>query len=206
MTDPANPSPSPEGTNHRAHEARPPRHIQRLTLDYSSYEDRIQIRGVDQDEKVIVLWLTQRLCTMLVRAVLKVLNETVVATPPGKAGSAKVKSPQPEQAAAIQYLEQTKAELTKAPSPTVVMPRQQAQVPDALVDAIQLRRLRQIYIVNFNCGGEEIALPMHEPELRQFMRGLHNRYKAADWPIEGLWPDWFSESAHATYLSGNQIN
>ncbi len=188
-------------------EPKPPqkRMIQRLTLDYSTREDRLQIRAIDAEGKVLVLWLTQRLCNMLVKAVIGILDQTV--PPQSQVGTNAPRSvPVPTQKGASQYLEQTRADLTKVPSPTVQVPNESEDVEDVLIDSIQLKRSRQTYLLNLDWGVDAVALPMVEPELRQFMRAMHNRYRSAGWPMSGLWPDWFSDTAHQTYVESSLIN
>src|SRR5512139_3708548 len=100
------------------------RRIVRLTLVYSTYEDRLQWRVVDGEGVTLRLWLTQRLCNMLVKAVLNVLDKTVEPAPlPAEQANVPVSSPHgaalPQAKNQTHYWEQTMADMAKAPAQAV---------------------------------------------------------------------------------------
>jgi hypothetical protein len=154
--------------------------IQRFSLAYDPREDRIAFDGAAADGATARLWLTQRLCRGLVKALLPMLETPAQQALPR------------EHKAAVQSFEQAAALAGFGQTPAV---RLAPAAPSGLVSAAHLRARESAIEVVFEFGaGQRVSLPATRAAIRQMLFVLRRLHQAAEWPTE-MWPDWIAESA-----------
>ncbi|MCK9543536.1 MAG: hypothetical protein M0R03_16080 [Novosphingobium sp.] len=179
------------------------RQIRKLTIDYSLREDRLRATTLLKDGDGLVMWLTQKLTSRLVKGLVELFDNTLAVpeTPPAAQAAAQ---PVRERRVAAHFWEQARADLSRVPQRPVPPPRE--STPEVLVDGLRLRQHKDTYFLHFSWGEEAVFLPADETWLRQFMRSLHTLYRDAEWPVSGLWPVWFDAVEHKHYVRQSEIN
>lgn len=159
------------------------RKVDKITVLYDEGEDRLNLLAQDSAGVVTSCWLTQRLANRLVRSLVQRLATEAV---PG----AVVTQPAPPR---LQALEQAAAQMQMPRLPPVEPEAQPAATP-ALVHSLQVgRTARGRHSVVFRWGREEqaIQLIMDSTRLRQWLGIVYRHYVKAEWPRDGVWPQWF---------------
>ena len=169
------------------------RSVSRITTTYDKREDRIKLSVLDDEDRRMTLWLTQRLATPVLRVLLEEIEESVAAEAP------------PATRPAVQLMEQAKADMERKPSPPIKPTREDEQ---HLVLNVGVRRGQRGIRLTFYWGkGEEerIALGIDRTRLRQWLGIFHRHYKSAEWPLD-LWPNWLSDDAPAKILGRDHLH
>ena len=152
--------------------------IHKFSLSYDAAEDRIAWDAEAQDGSTTRMWLTQRLC----QAVVKAIVPMVVQTAPqevAKGGETALQSW--EQAAAM-------ADFGKAPPV-----RPQPQSLAGLVRTVNIRPTGERVVLTFEFGAPEpCAIGINAPQIRQTLSVIHGLYLAAGWPTD-FWPTWIAD-------------
>ena len=152
--------------------------IHKFSLSYDTAEDRLAWDAEDHDGGAIRMWLTQRLCQALVKAMVPMI---VQSGPPPHGGGTAVQSW--EQAAAM-------AALGKVPPV-----RPQPQSPAGLVGRVDIKPGPDKKVLTFHFGAEQTcAIGVELPQLRQTLAVIHGLYVAAGWPLD-FWPAWIADPA-----------
>ena len=152
--------------------------IHKFSLCYDAAEDRIAWDAEAQDGSTTRMWLTQRLCQAVVKAIVPMVVQTA---PPelAKGGETAVQSW--EQAAAM-------AEFGKVPP---VRPRPQSLA--GLVRTVNIRPEGEKVILTFEFGAPvPCAIGINTPQIRQTLSVIHGLYVAAGWPTD-FWPAWIAD-------------
>ena len=154
----------------------------RLSLSYVGSEDRILVVADDEHQNVFRLWLTQRLITQAVLALVGWLKAPLA---DDENLSRDLTIQRWEQAAAIA---QYSPSLAVAQSPAAsVEPR------EGLVTSIDLQHAAAGFALIFHLGSEAVlASHFTAVELRQWLSILYGLYQAAGWPL-ATWPTWFDK-------------
>lgn len=180
--------------------------VKKLTLLYDPREDRLRLSATDTDGQVIGAWMTQRMSNLLVRSLIGCLDDMVESQPDVITGSKPATKP------ATQLLRQTQADLEKSRADRRNAPPVRVREPlapataDAVIERVRMRRVESTYILDLSWRDGGISLPGDQTWLRQFLRVLYKNYRAGDWPVEQIWPNWFGDGAHRAVLGAHQIN
>jgi hypothetical protein len=169
------------------------RSVSRITTTYDKREDRIKLSVLDDDDRRMALWLTQRLATPVLRVLLEGIEESVAAEAP------------PAARPAVQMMEQAKAVMERKPTPPI---RPTTQDEEHLIINVGVRRGEKGIRLTFYWGkgeDERIALAIGRTRLRQWLEIFHRHYKTAEWPLD-LWPSWLSDDAPATVLGRDNLH
>lgn len=158
--------------------------VRRFTTEYIVPEDRIRISLEREDESLLVLWLTRRLATRMVKHVVKVVD-----TLPRLKG--RVETPPPSdnaqrrnQLEALGKIEQ-QAPVLAGPLPD--------DIESYLIIEIGLRMTRAGALLDFKKGKDEVVqtIPFPEESLRQWLGVLYLNFRKAQWE-EDVWPAWIT--------------
>jgi len=154
--------------------------IHRFSLLYDMAEDRMALDAEDVQGATTRLWLTQRLCRGLVKALIPMLRQT-----PHRPVAA-------ENEAAVQSWEQAAAMASFGKVPNV-KPRPEAQT--GVVRAAHITPSSEGVGLSFDFGPDHTrTLALGHAEVRQMLAVLYRLSAAADWPLD-LWPAWIGEPA-----------
>ena len=161
----------------------------KISLFYLPAEDRLALDIEDSEGGGVRLWLTQRLCKALVRALTPMLQKVVSLKLPPEAGDT---AQSWEQAAAM-------ADFGKTPGV-----RLQAGSLSGLVTAVHISPPGEQMTLTFDFGhGESRVVSLAVPALRQTLAVMHRLHVEAGWPLE-VWPDWIADPA--AHAGGGAVN
>lgn len=154
--------------------------LERITTDYDEQEDRITIAGLTDKGQTVVLWITMRLASRLIKHCLGVLEKD----DPGSGEISRVNKHSNE---SIQNFVQKSAEEQTEPETAVEVTRNS---PKHLIIEIDIKSVGTGVTLAFkaqfnNCY--EIFL--NSQQLRQWLGMLHTIWQKTEWPTE-IWPDW----------------
>ncbi|MCX5820662.1 MAG: hypothetical protein NT047_12280 [Deltaproteobacteria bacterium] len=151
--------------------------IRKITQRYDPEQDRIGLTAQNDEGRVLLLWLTQRLTNRLVGKLASWLDEDVKTMPSGRP----MFSPH--------AWEQSSAEVQLKPDRPVDAAAVQGE---ALLTAVDLARDPSGYTLTFKWGSAGAArLRLNPTELRQSLIILHRLFDTAGWP-KHAWPEWFA--------------
>lgn len=156
--------------------------LTRVTVHYVPEEDRVRLSGRTTDQRVVALWLTQRLLSRLLVRLFPLLQ------PPeqGVAGAPRA-APVRSQ---LQAMAQDAARLEhKRVAP--VSPPETGWLVREVTLRIELRRVRLGWCAN---KGEVASMTLTPEALRQWLNILYDAWQEAGWP-SALWPTWMAQSA-----------
>ncbi|AQV96477.1 hypothetical protein BJN34_21655 [Cupriavidus necator] len=152
--------------------------IEKITVSYDAEEDRLHLAVSDAQQQALGLWLTRRLANQLVGVLLGELAESD--TP---LTDAYVR-------AAIQAWEQAAANAQLKPLTPV---RGDAVLPTCLATSVDvMQAVGYVGLVFQVRESRPASLTLSHMALRQWLGIVHILYKKAEWPCEGLWPDWIT--------------
>ena len=169
------------------------RTISRISTTYSKREDRLLLSALDMGGASVKLWLTRRLLTDLIPALIELIEETVPKEAPAAARPA------------MQAMEQTKADLQRKRMKPV---RAEPAGEEHLVINVRLRASKKSVAVIFMWGddeAEQVGLGIDRTRLRQWLRIFHEAYGRANWPMD-IWPEWFDEAAAVSLVGKDALN
>jgi hypothetical protein len=151
--------------------------ITKITQRYDARQDRIALTMQDAGNRVLLLWLTQRLANRVAGTLAKWLDEDVKAQASGQtsfnlhtfeqwAARAKMRSGQPVDSAAPQS--------------------------EGLLQEVRLARSPKDCRLTFRWGSTGTArLHLDPTQLRQWLIILHRQFRKAGWSRH-VWPDWIT--------------
>jgi hypothetical protein len=156
--------------------------IKRFSISYSPEEDRLVCDTEDVSGDTTRLFLTQRLCRVLIPAILPMLQKA-------QNGAAPV-----EHQAAVQSFEQAAALANFGKLPPV-KPK-----TETLVGLITTAHLTPtptgINLALEFGGGQQRVLGLTFAEVRQMLAVIHRLHITAAWPLD-QWPAWITGEAEA---------
>jgi hypothetical protein len=154
--------------------------IHKFSLVYDADEDRIALDTEDLEGATTRLWLTQRLCRGLVKALLPMLQTHAL------------QKVAPEHLATLQSFEQAAAMAQFGRIPPV---RPQAESAAGLVKAVHIQPSDDGLVLTFDFGSDEHrVIGLAHAEVRQTLTVLHGLQKAGGWALD-LWPSWITDPA-----------
>ncbi len=152
--------------------------LNKVSLSYSSAEDRMCLAGEVSDADPLVFWLTRRMCEQLVVAITKFI-ETASSIPIGADKDLMLSFRQ-------------SAALIKKEDSEPVKPGNDAKT--TLIQKIDLVFQKEtIALVFFMSDDASAKLTLTTQNARQWLGILFAQYKIAGWPL-GVWPSWATES------------
>jgi len=162
--------------------------LERLTIRYSAFEDRIAIAGVSPDGQAVTLWLTQRFCALLMPKLLDWIEQQ------GSQSSSEPRTQTailPRAEAESLAFKQVSAQLQKTAASPVQVPAGSQQ---CLVKTVDVKQRADIIQLAFPLAEGDCAIvPLKSVALSQCLAVFYARYREAAWPMT-LWPDWFGQS------------
>ncbi|MGZ5017163.1 MAG: hypothetical protein ACXV8U_15400 [Methylobacter sp.] len=153
--------------------------LQRITTEYIDSEDRIRLSGEDQNQALVVIWLTQRLLQRLLPKLIQALEGQ-----PVDAHHAEI----------MQTFAQQAAQAVLTPQQPI-----QPKVDSSswLAVSVDLAWSEQrIHLAFRGVEGQSAALMLEPTPLRQWLSILHGAYIQAEWEAK-LWPAWLQENMQA---------
>jgi len=162
--------------------------LERLTIRYSAFEDRIAIAGISPEGQGVTLWLTQRFCGLLLPKLLGWIEQIDRVEPVRQRPQVAVSTNVEAEKLAFK---QVSAQLQKVAASPVQVPAGSQQ---CLVQTVDVKQRAQIIQLGFPLAGGDVAIiPLKAVALSQCLAVFYARYREAAWPMT-LWPDWFSQS------------
>lgn len=159
--------------------------LSKLTTVYVPAEDRIRISGDIGNNKVVNIWLTQRMLNRLLPHMTQWLE--------------KLNNPSTQRADLLQSIEQQQAqskhsERVQAGQDTPVPPDEPHQEWLSLSVDIQMpeNAFRLIFKDQEKNPTKLAVLQLQPVQLRQWLNVLFTVYKQGQWPSDA-WPDWMQE-------------
>ncbi|MBU4613121.1 hypothetical protein IMZ29_22030 [Achromobacter sp. GG226] len=167
--------------------------INTLTVTYDENEDRLHLAARCADGHEQGLWLTQRLANLLIKVLADRLSQASavpmtrpVAKPAAGASAGTTSSAGESRATAAVPRARTESEPVEVPR----------TAPHGLIHTIN--------VVRHAGGGHHLvlrwetaralALPLDGDALRRVLQVLHLRYRTAEWPLGGVWPEGIESS------------
>jgi hypothetical protein len=155
--------------------------IRKFSLVYDPREDRLAWDTEDDAGATARLWLTQKLCRGMVKALVAMLEKR-------DGGAA------PQRQAAEQSWEQAAAMTGFGKTPGV---KPRADSRGGLVRAVHIRPGPQALGITFDyADGEALTISVGQAAVRQTLAILYKLSVAAEWPLD-IWPDWIADPTAA---------
>lgn len=156
--------------------------LQRFTTEYMMDADRIRLSGEVDDDRVVVLWLTQRMLNRLAPRLTEWLEKRGVGElSAGASGMDEV----------LHGFAQQSAEASLTPQPPV--PANSASA-SWRVDSVDITTGSEAVALVFKSGeGEGVSVTMSAEALRQWLGVVHAQYVKGEWPT-AAWPAWMQEA------------
>jgi hypothetical protein len=158
--------------------------LSKLTTLYVPAEDRIRLSGVLNDERVAVIWITQRFMNRLVPALIQWLEKQTADMP-----RADLLHSVQQERVKVRQQERAKAGEDQPVSP------ENADLEWLAVTVDVQQRPDQVRLIFKDKAGAEdhcVMLPLQPMLLRQWLNVLLVGYKQAQWPLDA-WPEWMTD-------------
>ena len=167
--------------------------IEKFTSRYDAEEDRLHLLVSDDEVQTLGLWLTRRLANELMEMLIDELS--VLGT----------SATEEHVHTALQAWEQSAANAQFTPLPPV--PSESAQ-SDGLVTSVGVVNGGAHFGMVFNLSDSRSAcITMSSSRVRQWLGIVHKLYSKAEWPSDGLWPEWITGKVlSATGIGGNMCH
>ena len=169
--------------------------LERLTTEYIPLEDRIRLTGQISEERVVTLWVTQRMLSLLLPHLFEWLQKKTEKS--AKAAKSRDKS--------ISNIVQTFAQEAAIAALT-----NQDQTPvrpagahgELLIHSIDITSGDLGIRIGFKAESTHedfrlINLTMEHEPLRQWLHILYTQSRQGDWTLR-CWPDWMTETEEQT--------
>ena len=166
--------------------------LKRITTDYIEQEDRITLAGLTDKDQTVILWLTMRLASRLIKHCLNLL-EKETSQPKHVSGANKTSRE------SLQNFVQKSAE-QQTPQEEAVKVTQSSL--ELLVVKIDVMNSSAGVTLTFKqeCGsGYQIFL--NSQQLRQWLGMLFTVWQKTEWPTN-IWPDWMETDNSQQKISG----
>jgi len=151
--------------------------IHKVTVTYSSLEDRLRFVVQTEKSESYLFWLTARLATAVVAAVVKTLDDVPLAFPK-------------EQQKYFQQWEQYSAlqQMKITPAVDPLLPRED------LIQSIDVSVRAENYTLTFHgVNHTEARLSLNSTQMRQWLQIVYAQFLKAKWSLT-IWPAWFDRS------------
>jgi hypothetical protein len=161
--------------------------VERMSVRYDSYQDRIALDIADQAGALARLWLTRRGANVLVQTTVSRVEAFVAARIAAQDVDPSAAKPMRESALAAQQLT---ARLTQRKAQAVDVP---AGTTQHLVTAINMTTHPHRIQIDFRSGDTTPAqVLLQSAELFQWLAAVQRQYLKAGWSLEA-WPGWFTQ-------------
>ena len=166
--------------------------LKRITTDYDAQEDRITLAGLPDKGQALILWLTMRLASRLIKHCLSLLEK-------GHLESKRISSTNKNSKESIQKFVQESAE-QQTTYETAVKVSQNS--PKHLIVKIDIRSAGNGVTLSFKDQSSSCyELFLDSQQLRQWLGILHTMWQRAEWPTN-VWPDWMETDNSQQKISG----
>lgn len=167
--------------------------LQRITTEYVEKEDRIRLSGETEDNKTIVLWLTQRLLSQVISHLLGLIEKQS----PGLSQSGNTQAPASslmqgfaQQAAQAELTPEQPVQTASSSESWLIQEVDIALSPEGSLGLVFKRNIGAVAQQN----DEGMAtLNVEAKQLRQWLGIVHAQWQRAGWPLT-LWPTWMDEA------------
>jgi hypothetical protein len=168
--------------------------LERITIAYSAFEDRLSLVAAIDDDETVTLWLTQRFCAQLLPKLLEWVEK--------QAGDAIPKGVKASVSTAPQvHRDNLKTENLAFHQVSAQLQQQRGAPVEAkdgsiqeLVTTVDVKfepgRLRLIFPLS---DKRKVQIPFSAIGLAQFLGVIFTRYGEAGWPVN-TWPAWFKQA------------
>lgn len=168
--------------------------LQRITTQYIDTEDRIRLSGESDEEKTIVLWLTQRLLSQVISHLVDLIEKQS----PGLHVKSNTEAPTnslmqgfAQQAAESELPPELPVQTTEIAQSWLVLEIDIALSPEG---ALALVFKREAGNAAGRDGEGRATLTVEAKQLRQWLGIVHSQWQNAGWPLT-LWPTWMDEQS-----------
>lgn len=161
--------------------------IQKITQRYHPEQDRVSFSVENVEQKVLLLWLTQRLANRLVGILVSWLAEDsqTVSITQSSSDLRILQQVPTQQMQQTQQAQQTQGTVVSAVDAAVAQ-------SEVLLDTIDLARDQHgAYVLTFNWTENNARLILSATELRQWLNILNRLFDTAEWP-KHVWSEWFA--------------
>lgn len=168
--------------------------LERITITYSAFEDRLSLVAALSDEETVTLWLTQRFCAQLFPKLLEWVerqagHSTAVGAPTSKGAAQQAQSDNVK--AEKLAFHQVSAQLQQKRGAAVEAKAGGCKVLVTTVDVkFEAGCLRLIFPLS---DTRKAVIPFSTKGLAQFLGVIFMRYGEAGWPVNH-WPPWFKQA------------
>jgi hypothetical protein len=159
--------------------------LTRLTTEYVPAEDRMRLAGETAPDQAVVIWITRRLLDRVLPHLFGWLERKGPAVP------------QASIATGLGELVQGMAQQSARAALPVQPPVNAARASRSwLVSSIDVTTEESLVRLTFAAppGEEAVSIDLAINPLRQWLNIVHDRYRQAEWPMQG-WPAWMTETA-----------
>jgi hypothetical protein len=168
--------------------------LERITIAYSAFEDRLSLVAALNDDETVKLWLTQRFCAQLFPKLLEWVERQAGHTIATAAPASKGAAPQPQsdkvKAESLAF-HQVSAQLQQKRGATVEAKEGSCEMLVTTVDVkFEAGCLRLIFPLD---DTRKAIIPFSTKGLAQFLGVIFMRYGEARWPVN-VWPPWFKRA------------
>jgi hypothetical protein len=154
--------------------------LQRLTTEYIESEDRIRITGEVENGPPVVIWMTHRLFSRLVPAILQWLEKQTAST-------SSVAASRSGESELLQSFAQEAAVAALKPQPSVSA---NTNAVSWVVQSLDLQGSNTHLRITFLSQPDHSAFVMLTPtQIRQWLSIVYFAWMRAQWAPQ-LWPDW----------------
>lgn len=167
----------------------PPLHLSKISLTYSSVEDRMRMAGEVAQAEPVAVWLTQRICRLLVPQLVRFVEKSSP-LPPGS------------DRALLLSFQQSAAVMNN----DVTEPVRESEVASpALVERVDLNFHQTLVVLTFWLTPEQTArLALTVEQTFQWLDILYRQYCLAEWPLEA-WPEWLADAPAASAAPESRV-
>jgi hypothetical protein len=156
--------------------------LKRLSTHYVEIEDRIRFAGELEDAKPVVFWVTQRVATRVLAALVQLLEKEAAAGRTLPTAGRDVLQSFAQDAAVADLKRQTPVAADAAAS-------------GWLAHTVDFTPGSSGAVLTFRGGhGQSATLRMDLTELRQWLAIVHHLWARASWPLD-VWPTWMTGEA-----------
>ena len=172
-------------------------HLQRITTEYVSTEDRIRLSGEVEENTSIVLWLTQRLLAQLITHLLRLIEKQSL-----DLGNADSADPAPasslmqgfaQQVAQAELIPELPVQAAANAKSWLVLEVDFSLSPEGTLVLVFKREAGEAAAQEGEDAGKA-TLTVEAKQLRQWLGIVHAQWQQAGWPLT-IWPTWMDEQS-----------
>jgi hypothetical protein len=191
QSDSSETSPNSDGKSSAADSSNQITLLEKLTVTYSSREDRLCMSAATHGGDTYVFWLTQRFGRVLLPRLIEwVENQGEGLLQPNLNERSSQRASLGPINAKQAAKQQAQAQMQQRPSQPVQPAKDSLE---QLLHSVDLKQLKQhlLLIIPLKESGNKVGVQFSQTALSQWLGIVYRAYVEAQWPLE-IWPEWFS--------------